>query len=141
MIDCVFINLEFEDGSIFMHHVSWLSREKVRRFFIAGSKGSLKFDDTLTESKLKFVDQGVDSRIDAKANEVKELFYKPGKVVIPELPTSEPLRNECQAFINAIRGNGQVLADGRQGLAVVRILEKAEKSIALGSKRYLVRSP
>ena len=100
LVDVAFLHLRFDDGSFSQHHVSWLSPEKVRRFFVAGGKGSAVFDDTLVEGKLKIIDQGVDSRIGLGDEEVKELFYRPEKVVTPVLATSEPVYLECQHFLD-----------------------------------------
>ena len=134
LIDAAFLHLHFDDGSMAVHHVSWLSPEKVRRYFLAGREGSFVFDDTVSNGKLKHIDQGVDSRIGLKDDEAKELFYKPGKVSIPELDPVEPLAASCQDFIDSIREGRTPRADGRAGLAVVRMLDAAEKSIADGSR-------
>ena len=82
LIDVAFLHLHFENGSAAIHHVSWLCPEKTRRYFWAGERGSLLFDDTQEDKKLRLIDQGVDSRIGAKDDEVKELFYKPGSHMI-----------------------------------------------------------
>lgn len=134
LIDVAFLYLRFADGSMAQHHVSWLSPEKVRRFFVAGTEGSLKFDDTTTDGKLRVIDQGVDSRIGLKDDEVKDLYYRPGQVIVPELPNDEPLRLECLHFLDCIRDGHRPRANGRAGLAVVRVLEAAERSITEGSQ-------
>jgi len=133
LIDMAFIHLHFDDGSTAIHHVSWLCPEKTRRYFVAGKKGSMMFDDT-QEKKLRFVDQGVDSRIGAGDNDVKELFYKPGEVSYPELDRVEPLRAACEHFLQCIRREDTPRTGGRAGLAVVQMLEAAERSIAEGSR-------
>lgn len=92
------------------------------------------FDDTLNEKKLRFIDQGVDSRIHAKDDEVKELYYSPGEVRFPDLERIEPLRAACLDFLACIRNGQRPRADGKAGLAVVQMLEAAERSIAEGSK-------
>jgi len=139
LVDVAFLHVEFEDGSMAQHHVSWLSPEKVRRFFVAGTKGSFRFDDTVTDGKLRRVDQGIDSRIGLKDDDVKELYYKPGEVTTPVLGTSQPLQVECQAFLDCIRRGGSPAADGAAGVAVVKVLEAAERSIGEGSRRVVLR--
>ena len=52
-----------------------------------------------------------------------------GDVIIPHLKLSEPLRNECQHFIECVRDRKPPLTDGREGLRVVRLLEAAQKSM------------
>jgi len=134
LLDMAFIHLHFDDGSTTLHHVSWLCPEKTRRYFLAGKKGSLLFDDTQKEKKLRFIDQGVDSRIGAKDDEIKELFYKPGEVLFPDYDQAEPLKAACEHFLNCIRNREKPRSDGDAGLAVVEMLEAAELSINEGSK-------
>lgn len=134
LVDAAFLHLRFADGSLAQHHVSWLSPEKVRRFFVAGTLGSLKFDDTLTEGKLRVLDRGVDSRIGSRETEARELFYRPGDVQEPALPAVEPLRLECEQFLASIRTGLLPPADARAGLSVVRVLEAAERSLAADSR-------
>jgi len=133
LLDMAFIHAHFEDGSTAVHHVSWLCPEKTRRYFVAGKKGSLMFDDTRAEKKLRFIDQGIDSRIGAKDDEVKDLFYKPGEVSFPALDPVEPLRAASEHFLDCIRKGRRPRADGKAGLAVVEMLEAAERSISEGS--------
>lgn len=134
LLDVAFIHLRFEDGTTAVHHVSWLCPEKIRRYFVAGKLGSLMFDDTQAEKKLRFIDQGIDSRIGAGDDEVKELFYQPGGVSFPALAPVEPLRAACEHFLSCIENGGRPRADGRAGLAVVQMLEAAEESIVRNSK-------
>ncbi len=133
LVDAAFLHLRFDDGTMAQHHVSWMSPERVRRMFVAGTCGSLVFDDTLAEGKLRQVDQGVDSRIGSGDNDVNELFYRPGEVRVPVLAPDEPLRAECQHFLRCVRGDGRLRSDADAGLAVVRVLEAADESIHLGS--------
>lgn len=134
LIDVAFLHLRFDDDSLAVHHVSWLSPEKVRRYFVAGTRGSFVFDDTVAEGRLRQIDQGVDSRVGLKDDEVKDLFYKPGVVRYPELDPVEPLASSCGDFIRCIRTGEVPRADGLAGLAVVRMLEAAERSITEGSQ-------
>lgn len=134
LIDVSFLYMRFDDNSMSHHHVSWMSPEKVRRFFVVGTKGSLIFNDTASDGKLRVIDQGVDSRINLKDDEIKELYYKPGKIITPELPNDEPLHLECEHFLECIRNGNRPKADGYAGLAVVHVLEAAERSVASGSE-------
>jgi len=134
LLDMAFLHLIFDDASTVMHHVSWLCPEKTRRYFVAGEKGSLIFDDTQSDNKLRFIDQGIDSRIGTKDDEMKELFYKPGKVSFPALDRIEPLRAACMDFLASIQNGQRPRSDGKAGLAVVQMLEAAEQSIAQGSR-------
>jgi predicted dehydrogenase len=83
---------------------------------------------------LRHIDQGVDSRIGLQDDQVKHLFYKPGAVRIPELEPVLPLEASCREFIRCIRVGRRPRADGQAGLAVVRMLDAAGRSMAQGSQ-------
>jgi len=140
LVDVAFIYLRFNDGTVAHHHVSWMCPDKVRRFFVSGTKGSMVFDETTVDGKLRIVDKGIDTRTNQRDDEIKELYYKPGKIVSPSLPNDEPLRVECQHFIDCIRDRSAPKADGHAGLAVVRVLEAAERSIESGSEPIQINS-
>jgi len=55
-----------------------------------------------------------------------------GDVVSPALPRIEPLRAECEHFVACVASGGRPRSDGRQGLAVVRVLAAGERSMRGG---------
>ncbi|HHY48001.1 MAG TPA: Gfo/Idh/MocA family oxidoreductase [Firmicutes bacterium] len=52
-----------------------------------------------------------------------------GDVYIPKIKMVEPLRNQCLHFLECIREGKKPLTDGESGLAVVRVLDRAEESL------------
>jgi predicted dehydrogenase len=52
----------------------------------------------------------------------------------------EPLRAECEHFVDCVRTGRQPRSDGAQGLAVVRILELGDRSMRLGGTPIAVGS-
>jgi predicted dehydrogenase len=48
---------------------------------------------------------------------------------------AEPLKLECEEFVAAIREGRPARTDGREGLAVVRLLDAARASLAAGGAR------
>jgi predicted dehydrogenase len=60
------------------------------------------------------------------------LIIREGDVLIPKIPFSEPLKNECAAFLEAIEKNLPPSSDGVLGLKVVQILEAAMESLRNG---------
>jgi predicted dehydrogenase len=140
LTDVAFLTLQFADGVLAQHHVSWLSPVRVRRFFLCGTAGSGTFDDTQPEKKLTLSDRGEDSRIGAPDTEARELFYRPGEIRTPPLDAVQPLTVECGHFLDCVREGRQPQADGHAGLAVVRVLEAAEQSLALGGQPVRLQS-
>ena len=129
LLDMALLVIRYESGALSHHHVSWLSPIKLRRFFAAGSAGSALFDLRQDPRSLTLYDRGYDSRIGAKDDQVVELRYGAGEVRVPELPVVEPLKAECQHFLECIQNGTQPRAGGLEGLRVVQVLEAAEKSI------------
>lgn len=42
---------------------------------------------------------------------------------------TEPLKNECQHFIDCIKGDTDCITDGHEGLRVLKVLNQAQKSL------------
>jgi predicted dehydrogenase len=57
--------------------------------------------------------------------------------IIP-LPAAEPLRVECEAFLDSIRTRQPPITDGRSGLRALAVLEAAQHSIELGGWQDVV---
>jgi predicted dehydrogenase len=52
-----------------------------------------------------------------------------GDITIPRVQSGEPLRNECDHFLECIANGTEPVTGAREGLAVVRTLEAIERSI------------
>ncbi|HAX48446.1 MAG TPA: hypothetical protein DCX92_05625 [Bacteroidetes bacterium] len=96
---------------------------------IFGTKGTLVYDEMLAlDGKLKLYGLGIDNRIKAKAGDTAALGYQSGEITVIPLEQHEPLRLECQEFINSVINNKPLINDGRIGLEVVKLLEKSGES-------------
>ncbi|HEY2632918.1 MAG TPA: Gfo/Idh/MocA family oxidoreductase [Solirubrobacteraceae bacterium] len=117
--DVVFGFMRFPSGLAAHLHLSWLDPHKERRFTVVGSKRMATFDDMEIERKVTIYDKGFDEKVDSYG----EYITRAGEIRSPRVPNSEPLRLECEHFIECIRDNRDPLSDGESGLRVVRILE------------------
>ena len=52
-----------------------------------------------------------------------------GDIVIPHVAPAEPLKLECQYFVDCVRSGATPVSDGRDGMRVVRVLEAAQQSL------------
>lgn len=123
--DVVFCYLRFPSGTIAHLHLSWLDPHKERRVTLVGSKRMATFDDMLVEGKLAVYDKGFDE----DSRSWGEYIARSGDVFWPHIPNSEPLRIECEHFVNCIRTGETPRSDGRSGLRVVRVLEQLQRSL------------
>ena len=127
--DVVFLAMNFGDQAMAHVHVSWLDPHKVRRITIVGSKRMAVFDDLEPNEKLKIYDKGaeINTDYDTFAEYVGLRF---GDITVPYIRVGEPLRIECEHFLNCVRERTQPLSDGLDGLRVVQVLEAADRSLA-----------
>jgi predicted dehydrogenase len=123
--DVVFCYLRFPSGQVAHLHLSWLDPHKERRITVVGSKRMATFDDMRTEGKLTVYDKGFDE----DASSWGEYITRAGESFSPRLANAEPLRLECQHFIDCIREGKTPRSDGQSGLRVVRVLEALQRSL------------
>ncbi len=123
--DVVFCFLRFPSGLAAHLHLSWLDPHKERRFTVVGSRRMATFDDMLLEGKLKIYDKGFDE--DARTN--GGYMTRTGDIYCPQVPNVEPLRVECEHFVQCIRTGTPPHSDGSSGLRVVRVLEQLQRSL------------
>jgi predicted dehydrogenase len=123
--DVVFCFLRFPSGLSAHLHMSWLDPHKERRFTVVGSRQMATFDDMALEGKVTVYDKGFDE--DARG--YGEYITRSGAIFSPRLPNVEPLRLECEHFVECI-ATGQIpRSDGASGLRVVRVLEELQRSL------------
>ncbi len=127
LIDVAHINLWFDNNIMAKVHISWLSPRKTRVFQLMASKKVIYYDE-MAQEKVKIFSEGIDNRINAKDTDTTELVYRPGDITIPALERKEPLKNECQHFLDCIRENKQPISNGKCGLTIVKMLEAASES-------------
>ena len=133
--DVAYVNLIFPNQIPAFIHVSWLDPCKVRRVTVVGSKKMIVYNDLENEKKLTIYDKGVEAPEYTNGYGEFHCNYRSGDIHIPNVRFVEPLRQECQHFLDSINNHTKPCSSGYDGLSVVRILEAAEHSIANGSAR------
>ena len=131
--DVVFGYLKFPSGVVAHLHLSWLDPHKTRKLTVVGSKKMVVFDDMETDRKVTIYDKSVSlpRSTDSYGEYVSVRF---GDISIPRIANDEPLRLECQEFVDAIREARQPRCSGREGLAVVEVLEAMQTSLDDGGR-------
>ena len=123
--DVVFCYLRFPSGVVAHLHLSWLDPHKERRLTVVGARRMATFDDMRLEGKLTVYDKGFDEDVRSWG----EYIARSGEIFSPHLPNVEPLRVECEHFIECIRTGATPRSDGHSGLRVVRVLERLQQSL------------
>ena len=129
--DVVFVNLEFPNKKMAHVHLSWLDPHKERKLTVVGSKKMVVFDDMEAADKIKIYDKGVE-KVPGYETYAEYLSLRFGDLLIPALKMVEPLKTECQHFLDCIKDGKTPLTDGEAGLQVVKILNAAQKSLDQG---------
>jgi predicted dehydrogenase len=130
--DVAHLDLGFEDGMTAHIHVSWLHPCKIRKVTIIGDRRMLVYDDTNPAEMIKIYNKGADVDADPVVS------YRHGAITIPHIDWTEPLRLECEDFVQAIRKEQSPRASGEVGLEVVRILVAAQEALFAQEKRGTV---
>ena len=123
--DIVFCYLRFASGKIAHLHLSWLDPHKIRRITVVGRDKMAVFDDMELERKVTVYDKAPEE----PTTRYGEWKTRTGDIYTPKIPTTEPLRLECQHFMQLIDGRGDPLRAARDGLVVVRTLEQLQASL------------
>jgi predicted dehydrogenase len=133
--DVVFCFLRFPSGLSAHLHLSWLDPHKERRFTVVGSRRMATFDDMELERKLTIYDKGFDE----DSHSYGEYITRSGDISSPRIPNVEPLRLECEHFIDCIRSGQHPRSDGASGLRVVRVLEALQESLVSSRREVFSR--
>jgi predicted dehydrogenase len=123
--DVVFCYLRFPSGIAAHLHLSWLDPHKERRITVVGARRMATFDDMLLEGKLAIYDKGFDE----DARSWGEYIARSGDIFAPRISNAEPLRIECEHFLECIRTGATPRSDGISGVRVVRVLEALQRSL------------
>jgi predicted dehydrogenase len=134
--DVVFCYLRFPSGIAAHLHLSWLDPHKERRITVVGARRMATFDDMLLEGKLAIYDKGFDE----DTRSWGEYIARSGDIFAPRIPNAEPLRIECEHFLECIRTGATPRSDGQSGLRVVRVLEALQRSLAQSAPEALKRA-
>lgn len=130
--DVAFVVLQYPDNMIAHIQVSWLDPCKIRRTTLVGSNKMLVYDDTSTLEKIRVYDKGVSIQPHYDTFGEFQLAYRFGDIIVPKINDVEPLKSECGHFVDCILNGDVPRSDGRAGLSVVKVVERACESAKLG---------
>jgi hypothetical protein len=106
------------------------------------------FNDLEDVEKIRIYDKGVTLPYDARQLPFEtdrfqdfHLSYRYGGVSIPYVPMAEPLRRQCEHFLDSVRTSARPQSDGVVGMKVVRLIEAADRSLRSGGLRETVPGP
>lgn len=122
--DVTLSHFEFPSGVQAHIFVSWLHPIKEQKLVVVGSEKMAVFDDT-AEHKLVLYPHRVEWK-----NRIPTAVKADGENV--ELENREPLREECQHFLDCMDSRTSPVSDGVEGLRVLRVLDACQRALRNG---------
>jgi predicted dehydrogenase len=139
--DITTMTLEFPDNAFAIVQSSWLDPNKIRKMTVVGSKRMVVYDDTEPLEKIKIYDKHVEVPPHYDSFAEFNYSYHYGDVHIPYIKQVEPLKVQCQHFVDCIRTNSKPESSGLEGMRVVQILEAASSSLKAGGAKVPFARP
>ncbi|MBV8275246.1 MAG: Gfo/Idh/MocA family oxidoreductase [Verrucomicrobia bacterium] len=127
--DITNISLSFRHKRFATIQSSWLEPRKVRDMTIVGTRRMIVYDDLQTNEKIRIYDVRVERPPHYDTFADFHYSYHYGDSYIPHIKQEEPLKAECQHFLDCIETGTTPLTSGHDGLELVRILEAASASL------------
>ncbi|MFH1670591.1 MAG: Gfo/Idh/MocA family oxidoreductase [Patescibacteria group bacterium] len=132
-MDTTFSHITFPGDIHFYLYVSWLYPQKQQRFVVIGSKQMAVFDDQ-AESKLVLYPYSVEW-----GGSVHNGFRGEGASI--EIEDTEPLRLECEHFLECIATRRAPKTNGEEGLRVLQVLDACQRSLNNGAPAEICQKP
>jgi UDP-2-acetamido-3-amino-2,3-dideoxy-glucuronate N-acetyltransferase len=134
IFDTTLTTCDFRSGVKAHIFVSWLHPFKEQKLAIVGSRKMAVFDDVEPERKLTLYSHRIDW-----LNRMPVARRDSGQVVL--LPKAEPLRRECEHFLDCVRTRQAPRTDGESGARVLEVLEACEHSLRENGLPVEMRKP
>jgi predicted dehydrogenase len=139
--DVAITTLNFKTGLVAFIHNSWLDPKKIRKITIVGTRKMLVYDDIEFQEKIKIYDKGLEIPPYYDTFAEFHFSYRSGDTYSPRIDEYEPLRKECDIFLECIKNEICPPTDGYNGLRVVAILEASSKSLKQAGRKVTLRLP
>jgi predicted dehydrogenase len=129
--DVTSMSLQFSKERSAIIQSSWLDPRKVREMTIVGSKRMIVYDDIQAQEKIKIFDVRVERPPHYDTFAEFHYAYHYGDIYCPYVKQDEPLKTECQHFVDCVKHGTVPLTSGLAGMEVVQILEASSESLRL----------
>lgn len=136
--DVTNMSIHFDNGVFATIQNSWLNPNKIRKTMFVGKNRMLVYDDLEPLEKIKIYDQRVSTPPHYDTFAEFQYSYHYGDVYSPYIKQDEPLKIECQHFLDCIQSGQEPDSGGREGIQVVRIVEAACQSLRHDGHKVLV---
>jgi predicted dehydrogenase len=131
--DVGFVTLGFPDEVLAHIHVSWADPNKTREVVAVCENQRVVFNDLDPLERVRIFEKGVRRRqpkASASDAAVAPGFdLREGRILSPPVQVAEPLRRQCEHFVQCITTGARPLTDGQAGLDVIKVMEGVDRSV------------
>lgn len=125
--DVTVTTMNFKSGVRAHIFVNWLHPYKEQKLVIVGDRKMAEFNDASAKEKLLLFNHRIEW---IQGRPVPH----PEEAEVVEVPLEEPLKAECQDFLESIKNHKKPKVDGRKGLQVLEILSHCQRSLEENGK-------
>jgi predicted dehydrogenase len=126
--DIAFATLGFDTGLVANMRVSWLDPRKVREITLVGTRKMVVIDDVSAEP-VRIYDKGALVEPAYSTFGEFKLVTRSGDVVVPAIASTEPLKAQCQHFLQSLRDGAVQIGDADDGVRVVEVVSAINRSM------------
>ncbi|HEU4685235.1 MAG TPA: Gfo/Idh/MocA family oxidoreductase [Nitrospira sp.] len=126
--------LSFASGVRAHIFVSWLHPFKEQKLVIVGDRKMAVFDDMEKKDKLLLYPHSIDWK-----HQIPVANKADAQPV--EIEAGEPLRSECQHFLDCIKTRARPRTDGEEGLRVLSVLQRCQEALEKEARREAKHEP
>lgn len=130
--DVTVTSMNFPSGVKAHLFVSWLHPYKEQKLVVIGGRKMAMFDNVNSQGKVNLYDHKIDWIERAPVP-------RPEDAQVIEVDAKEPLRIECEHFIDCINYRKTPRTDGHNGLRVLKILDACQESLRDNGKTIDLR--
>jgi len=136
--DVCFINLRYPNGVVGNIEVSWVDANKIREVAAITGKRRIVFDDLNFLESVRVFEKGIS--LDRSVESFGEFQYllRDGNIFSPKIDRREPLKTQCQHFIECIDGKSDLLTPGESGTNNIKTLKAAEISMSQNGNEVII---
>ena len=120
--DVTVTTMSFATGVRAHIFVSWLHPYKEQKLVVVGDKKMAVFDDVSPVDKLQLYEHGIEW-ID------REPVPRKQEAIPVEFTMAEPLKLECQHFLECLESRNEPKTDAMSGLKVLKVLDACQRSL------------
>jgi len=139
--DAMFATLRYPGDVLVNLHVSWLNPRKTRDITVVGDRRMLTLDDMNLQEPIRIYDKGVSEGQPAFVDSFAAFRtgIREGDVVLPKVSLGEPLKAECDHFLDCIVKGLKPLTGAADAVEVVRALSALQRSAKEDGRSIAVR--